>query len=74
VHLPASKPAAERAAADLLAEHGVQLFGRLRTAPDPATCSFEVTVGENAMAFTPEEVVGHIRDLMHRAHLGRHVR
>jgi threonine aldolase len=68
VHLPASRPAAERAAAELLADHGVQLFTRPRTAPDPATCSFEVTVGENAMAFTPEEVVGHIRDLMLRVH------
>ena len=67
VHLPVPPGTAQLAAAELLAEHGVQLFRSLRTAPDPSTCSFEVTVGENAMDFSPLEVVGHIRDVVHRA-------
>jgi hypothetical protein len=33
----------------------------------PARCSFEVTVGENAMDFTPEEVAAFIRDVLTRA-------
>ncbi|MEV0202041.1 hypothetical protein [Nonomuraea sp. NPDC050691] len=41
---------------DLLAEHGIQLWGRVRTNSDPGRCSFEVSVGENAMDFTPREV------------------
>lgn len=62
VHLPAAPSDVEGAAADLLAETGIQVFGYLRTAPDPGRCSFEVSVGENAMEFSPEEVV----DLVHR--------
>jgi threonine aldolase len=69
VHLPIPRRRAEHAAASLLAEHGVQLFRALRTAPDPSSCAFEVTVGESAMELSPQEVVGHIRDLVHRARL-----
>ncbi len=64
IHLPIGPAAAEHAAAALLAESGVELFGRIRSAPDPDRCSFEVSVGENAMAFTPDEVVGLIHDLL----------
>jgi threonine aldolase len=67
VHLPAARRAVERAGAAMLAEHGTQLFSRVRSATDPRRCSFEVTVGENAMDFTPEEVVELIHELLERA-------
>ncbi|WP_066949902.1 threonine aldolase family protein [Microtetraspora fusca] len=67
VHLPASKRAVERAGADILAEHGVQLWGRVRSGPDPSRCGFEISVGENAMEFAPDEVVSLVRDLLARA-------
>jgi hypothetical protein len=54
----------ERAATDLLAETGIQVFGYLRSAPDPLRCSFEISVGENAMEFSPEEVVGLVHRLL----------
>ncbi|ONI90979.1 threonine aldolase [Saccharothrix sp. ALI-22-I] len=64
IHLPIGPAAAERAAATVLAATGVELLGRVRTAPDPDRCSFEITVGENAMAFTPADVVELIHDLL----------
>lgn len=64
VHLPAAPSDVERAAADLLSETGIQVFGYLRSAPDPRRCSFEISVGENAMEFGPEEVVDLIRRLI----------
>ncbi|MEV0196273.1 hypothetical protein, partial [Nonomuraea sp. NPDC050691] len=67
IHLPASRAAVERAGAAILAEHGIQLWGRVRSGPDPSRCSFEVTVGENAMEFTPDEVAALVRDLLTRA-------
>jgi threonine aldolase len=67
VHLPAPRSAVERAGAAMLAERGVQLFPRVRSLPDPGRCAFEITVGENAMEFTPEEVAGLIRELLDRA-------
>jgi threonine aldolase len=67
VHLPAPRRAVERAGAEMLAETGVQLYGRVRSVPDSTRCSFEVTVGENAMDFTPEEVVALLHDLLERA-------
>ncbi|WP_433276568.1 threonine aldolase family protein [Pseudonocardia xinjiangensis] len=67
VHLPVSKDAADRAQEAMLAEHGTQLFSRTRTSPDPNRCAFEVSVGENAMEFTPAEVVGLLRELLDRA-------
>ncbi|WP_205303023.1 threonine aldolase family protein [Nonomuraea montanisoli] len=66
IHLPAPKAAVERAGAAILAEHGVQLWGRVRSGPEPSRCGFEVTVGENAMEFTPDEVAALIRDLLER--------
>jgi len=62
VHLPAGKATLERAQAALIADAGVQVFGYARSAPDPGRCSFEISVGESAMSFTPAEVV----DLIHR--------
>jgi threonine aldolase len=67
VHLPVAKDAVERAGAQIVAERGIQMFGRVRSSPDIRRCSFEVTVGENAMEFTPDEVVELIRDLLKRA-------
>ncbi|MGC4866130.1 threonine aldolase family protein [Micromonospora sp. DT53] len=66
VHLPVGPDAAMRAAA-LLAAEGAELFGRVRSAPAPDRCSFEVSVGENAMALTPGEVVTLIHELLRRA-------
>jgi threonine aldolase len=70
VHLPAGRRAVERAAADLVAAHGVQLFPRVRTAPDPERCSFEVSVGPNALELSPAEVAALIRELVDRARAG----
>ncbi|MFJ8814499.1 threonine aldolase family protein [Amycolatopsis thermoflava] len=64
VHLPAPKAAVERAAEELIAEKGVQLFLRVRSAPDPRRCSFEVSVGETTMDFTPPEVVALLHELL----------
>jgi threonine aldolase len=67
VHLPAAKHAAEGAGAAMLADRGIQLFGRVRSSPDPTTSSFEISVGENAMEFAPDEVAKLIRELLDRA-------
>jgi hypothetical protein len=45
----------------------VLLYLRVRSSTDPGRCSFEITVGENAMEFTPDEVVDLLRDLSKRA-------
>lgn len=67
VHLPVPRAAAERAGEQLIEEQGVQLFLRVRSSPDPSRCSFEVTVGENALEFSPGEVVALLRELVERA-------
>jgi threonine aldolase len=67
VHLPAPKQAVERAGEEMVTEHGIQLFKRVRSAPDPTRCSFEISVGENALDFAPEEVVVLVRELLKRA-------
>ncbi|MEV4363354.1 beta-eliminating lyase-related protein [Nonomuraea sp. NPDC049625] len=67
VHLPAPRRAVERAGEEILAERGIQLWGRVRSAPGPSRCSFEISVGDNAMEFTPGEVVALIRDVLARA-------
>jgi threonine aldolase len=64
IHLPVSKPALEHAAAKLLETEGLQVFLRARSAPDPTRSSFELTVGENAMTFTPQEVVHLLHHLL----------
>lgn len=64
VHLPRPRAEIERAGAALLASRGIQLYGRVRSLPDPNACAFEVTVGENAMDFTPEEVAALVRELV----------
>ncbi|MFG1867107.1 threonine aldolase family protein [Micromonospora arborensis] len=67
VHLPVGPDAAMRAADALLAADGVELFGRVRSAPDPDRCSFEVSIGENAMELTPDDVVMFIHELLRHA-------
>jgi threonine aldolase len=67
VHLPAGAAAVERAGAEMIADHGTQLFSRVHTAPEPGRSSFEITVGENTMAFTPDEVVALLHELLDRA-------
>jgi threonine aldolase len=67
VHLPAGRAAVERAGAAMLAAHGNQMFGRVRTAADPTRSSFEVSVGENAMDFAPDEVVELLHELLEHA-------
>lgn len=66
VHLPAPQAAVERAAADVLAERGVELLAYVRSSTDPTRCSFEITVGEEACEFTPAEVAELIDDLLAR--------
>ena len=48
VHVPASEAAVERAAHRMIAEHGTQLFLRVRTSPDASGCAFEITVGQKS--------------------------
>lgn len=67
VHVPAAKTAVERAGEQLIAEHGTQLFLKVRSSPDPSRSAFETTVGENAMEFSPAEVVELVRQLVSRA-------
>jgi threonine aldolase len=67
VHLPAPKAAVERAGAELLAERGIELYSRILTSPDPRRCAFEVIIGENAMDFSPAEVVELLDELLKRA-------
>ncbi|WFE53504.1 beta-eliminating lyase-related protein [Micromonospora sp. WMMD1155] len=67
VHLPIGPDAAMRAADALRAATGMELFGRVRSAPDPDRCSFEVSIGENAMDLAPDEVVTHLHELLRHA-------
>jgi threonine aldolase len=67
VLLPVDVDAATAARDAILDEHGVQLFGRAGTEAVPGRCRFELTVGENAMEFTPDEVGALIADLVARA-------
>ncbi|MCG5457641.1 beta-eliminating lyase-related protein [Micromonospora sp. PSH03] len=67
VHLPIGPDAATRAADALLAADGVELFGRVRSAPAPDRCSFEVSIGENAMDLAPHEVVTLLHELLRHA-------
>jgi hypothetical protein len=51
----------------LATELGVDLVWRAKTVADPTRCRFEISIGENAMRFTPEEIVKLIHDLLDRA-------
>jgi threonine aldolase len=67
VLLPVDVAAVTAARDAILAEHGVQLFSHAGTESIPGRCRFELTVGENAMEFTPDEVGMLITDLVARA-------
>jgi hypothetical protein len=54
VHAP--KEALEQAHRRLVEERGVELFRYARTTTSPRWSRFELTVGENAMAFDVDEV------------------
>lgn len=64
VHLPVPAAAVEQAHTKLLERTGVQLMWGARSERDPGCCSFLVSVGENAMDFTPAEVAGLVEDLV----------
>ncbi|NKE62143.1 threonine aldolase [Lentzea sp. PSKA42] len=66
VHLPMSRDDAQRAAQKLLDDTGIKLFLYARSNPDPRTCSIEVSVGINALEFTPRKVAELIRGLPSR--------
>ncbi len=63
----APKEALERAHAALVEERGVELFRYARTTTSPRWSRFEVTVGENAMAFDVGEVRELVAELVSRA-------
>jgi threonine aldolase len=67
VLLPVDAAAATRARDELIAEDGVQVFRSVRPKSVPNWCGFEITVSENSMEFTPEEVAGLIDKLVRRA-------
>ncbi|MFI6095177.1 threonine aldolase family protein [Lentzea sp. NPDC051213] len=66
VHLPMSREQAQRAARNLEEQAGITLFLYARSNPDPRRCSFEISVGINALEFTPREVAELIRGLPSR--------
>ncbi|OLF07947.1 threonine aldolase family protein [Actinophytocola xanthii] len=67
IHLPVPPYAARRANREMVEEHGVQVLTYVQSQPLPDRCAFEITVGENAMAFSPEEFVELLRELVERA-------
>jgi threonine aldolase len=67
VHLPVSADDVERANQEIISERGVQVLFRAQTLPLPHHSKFEFVVSENAMDFTPDEVVALIVELVGRA-------
>jgi threonine aldolase len=67
VHLPVSAEDAERANQELISERGVQVLSRAQTQPLPHRSRFEFMASENAMDFTPDEVVALVVELVRRA-------
>ncbi|MCT2582516.1 threonine aldolase [Actinophytocola sp. S1-96] len=67
VHLPVGAEAATRAAKAMLDERDVQVLVRAQSQPLPDRSRFELTVGENAMEFTPDEVAALVVELVERA-------
>jgi threonine aldolase len=69
VLLPVPARAAEQARDAILDETGVFLFPKARDESVPGRSRIEISVGDNAMAFTPDEVASLIEDLVRRATL-----
>lgn len=67
VLLPVDAEAATKARDELIAEEGVQVFSYVRPKAVPNWCGFEITVSENSMEFTPQEVADLIDKLVRRA-------
>lgn len=67
IHLPVAAQAAHRAQEQLIAEGGPRLSLRIRTNPEPLRCSLEVTVGEAALAFDPEQIAEAVERLIELA-------
>lgn len=67
VVLPVPAQAAGQARDDLLADTGVYLFLYAKDESVPDRCRFEISVSDNAMAFTPAEVAALIDQLVERA-------
>lgn len=67
VHLPVAADDADRANQEIIAERGIQVISRAQTMPLPQHSKFEFTVSENAMDFTPDEVVALLVELVGRA-------
>jgi len=66
LYLPVAAADLDRANREMIAEHGVQVISRAQPLL-PARCRVEVTVSENAMEFTADEVVALYRELLDRA-------
>ncbi|MFS8102751.1 threonine aldolase [Lentzea alba] len=66
VHLPMPRDKAQQAMENLSEETGIKLFLYARSNPDERRCSFEISVGVNALEFTPREVAELIRGLPSR--------
>ena len=64
IHIPIPRAQLERAGLAIRQKRGIQLFGRTLSQPNPRWSAFEVSVGENAMAFSPGELVQLVRDLL----------
>ena len=67
LQLPASTEAVRQAHAERVATGRLALALRIRTNPDPRRSSCEVTIGESALALTPEQVAETVAELIDRA-------
>jgi threonine aldolase len=67
VHLPVGPERLAAAAREIVRDRKVHLFLYTRSAPSPDASSFEVSVGENALAIEPPEAARLIAELLDRA-------
>lgn len=58
---------AQRVGDEIVDERGDQLFSAVKPASVPGHCSFEVSVGENALEFTADEVAALVAEVVERA-------
>jgi threonine aldolase len=66
VRLPIPARAAVDAHVELCRESGLELFRLVRLSDDPDACSFEISIGEGAMAIDPNDVVDVLTRLVER--------
>jgi threonine aldolase len=67
VLLPVPEEVAEQARDELFEETGTFLFSKARDESVPGRSRFELSVGDNALAFTPDEVASLVDDVVARA-------